>query len=92
VFIHAPDDMVVFAAPVSDLLKKPDTWLNDLGPSAVYVSDCTDEFGNSDELTQMLGLVRPNYTATLRGGGIYGVGEVFMLDRSTPSVARQGSH
>ena len=91
VFLHVPDDMVVFAAPVSDLLQKPNAWLNDLGPSAVYVSDCTDEFGNSDELTRMLGLVRPNYTATLRSGGIYGVGQVFLLDRSAASTSGKGS-
>ena len=92
VFIHVPDDTMTFAAPVSDLLKKPDVWLNDLGARTVYVSDCSDEFGNGDKLAQMLSLAGRNYTATLHGGGIYGVGQVYVLDRSAAAAADQGSH
>jgi hypothetical protein len=83
---------MTFAAPVSDLLKKPDVWLNDLGARTVYVSDCSDEFGNGDKLAQMLSLAGRNYTATLHGGGIYGVGQVYVLDRSAAAAADQGSH
>jgi hypothetical protein len=92
VFLHAPDDTLVFAATVGDLLRKPDAWLNDLGPRAVYVSDSSKEFGNEDKVEQVLSLVRPNYAATFRRGGIYGVGEVFVLDRCAASGASQGRH
>jgi hypothetical protein len=91
VFLHVPDDTLVFAATVSDLLQKPDAWLNDLGPRAVYVSDSSEEFGNADQLAQVLSLVRPNYMATFRRGGIYGVGALFVLDRRAASGAGRGS-
>jgi len=91
VFLHVPDETLVFADPVNHLLRQPDAWRNGLGAGAVYVSDCMDEFGLKEKREQMLDLVRPNYTITFRAGGIYGAGEVAVLDRSAASGASRGS-
>ena len=81
IFWHVPDDKLIFAANQDYLLNHQDLWLSYLNNSeSIYISELS--YGNTAKQQQkMLDLISQEYEIVPIEGGIWGVGDVFKMQR-----------
>jgi hypothetical protein len=81
IFWHVPDDKLIFAANQDYLLNHQDLWLSYLNNSeSIYISELS--YGNTGKQQQkMLDLISQEYEIVPIEGGIWGVGDVFKMQR-----------
>ena len=90
IFWHIPDDKLMFAADQRHLLDHPESWQTRLGPNSAYVSILL--YGNSmPQQQQILDLIRQNHRTIPIFGGVWGLGNVFRIDKKIPGESSAGS-
>ncbi len=75
IFWHVPDDKLIFAASQHDMLDNPKLWLSPID-DAVYISLLAKE-----QHQHILKLIRQDYEVIPVEGGIWGIGEVFRVQK-----------
>lgn len=75
---HVPDEKLVFAADLADLLENRDQWLNELSGKSLYVS-IPDYSSTEGQRQTMLRVIRETHEIVAVDGGIWGVGHVYAL-------------
>lgn len=80
IFWHVPDDKPMFVARPTHLLNHPGRWRSRLRSPSIYVSDLS--YANTEQQRRrILEAARREYRVAPLGGGIWGAGEVFELEK-----------
>jgi hypothetical protein len=80
IFWHVPDDKLIFAAHQDYLLAHRDIWLSRLDSESIYISELS--YGNTAEQQQkILDLISQGHEIVPMEGGIWGLGDVFQIQK-----------
>ncbi|MDP6106899.1 MAG: glycosyltransferase family 39 protein [Candidatus Brocadiia bacterium] len=76
---HIPDDTLIYAASQKHMLEHPAEWLESLDGRCMFIGSL--KYGNrEDARAQLLGLLREEHEVTRVKGGVFGIGDIFLLE------------